>query len=205
MFTAWRSHLPVLLTLLLRFVEMLSQFKFPLMFKTSSLHLTSIPIVMFNMETTCIGKHGGFLSGGWKHSSRLIPWEDASIVTALKLSIAKHLLHVWTAVTGYLVAAAVGVVVPGDHCSGQVTRGEPATGVTLPLGLWSLLGCTRHRATPTTTLIFHGSFTLHWHFSQISNIKNPHFLAECGYEGLNEATSQSPATVWCLIAGCRVR
>ena len=93
----------------------------------------------------------------------------------------------------------------GDHCSGQVTRGEPADGVTPPLSLWSLLGCTRHSATPTTTLIFHGSFTLHWHFSQISNIKNPHFLAECCYEGLNEATSRSPAIpCHCVMSDSRV-
>ena len=86
-----------------------------------------------------------------------------------------------------------------------MTRGEPAAGVTPPLSLWSLLGCTRHSATPTTTLIFHGSFTLHWHFSQISNIKNPHFPTEFRYEGLNEATSRSPAIpCHCVMSDSRV-
>ena len=65
--------------------------------------------------------------------------------------------------------------------------------------------CTRHSATPTTTLIFHGSFTLHWHFSQISNIKNPHFPTEFRYEGLNEATSRSPAIpCHCVMSDSRV-
>ena len=98
----------------------------------------------------------------------------------------------------------------GDHCSDQVTRGEPAAGVTPTLSLWSLLGCTRHSATPTTTLIFHGSFTLHWHFSQISNIKNPNFtflLSVVTKDWMRPPAGAPlfPATVWCLIAGCRVR